>query len=414
MKSLKKVKSILPVSSRSFHAYEQYSLSRIAELERVISEQQQAILHLQDATHVSTEQLGSRIDTVIDAAKDNLICAINEQARIREEQDRLRHESIFRDKYPIDTSAETRRRIFQTYPVAEGPKRLSQLANAAVMNELHKRCVENNLPYWFAYGTLVATLSRNGSIPWDDDIDICMLRPDAEKLMSLLVDDPNWQVTLVYDQWVFCKQYRFCSRDSDIPCFIDISIYDWAASSDPESDAAFKKLRIDLMNELNGLKSQLPYWDSRKWLFAPNSGFVAQAGPIEISEQDNTVAAEEIKVIDEVFIRYQNKARALGILCDAEDAHAVGYAIDNIYDAPWRRTLWDISSIFPTRLHAYESYSFSIPNDAYGIADECYPGWPYLPNDILGHEHFSKDLLKNPRTQEKLRALIGTAPSKHS
>ena len=92
------------------------------------------------------------------------------------------------------------------------------------MNELHTRCEENNLTYWFAYGTLIAALSRNGPTPCDDDIDIFMLRSDAEKLGTFLPKNLDWQITLVYNQKVFCKKYRFCSRDTE--CFNDISIYD--------------------------------------------------------------------------------------------------------------------------------------------------------------------------------------------
>lgn len=47
-------------------------------------------------------------------------------------------------------------------------------------------CRDNNIPYWIDGGSLIGTIRHNGFIPWDDDIDISLLKQDYLKLINLL------------------------------------------------------------------------------------------------------------------------------------------------------------------------------------------------------------------------------------
>lgn len=52
-------------------------------------------------------------------------------------------------------------------------------------------CRENNLRYYLAGGCLIGIVRHKGFIPWDDDIDLFMPRPDYEKLFRIWRDKGN-------------------------------------------------------------------------------------------------------------------------------------------------------------------------------------------------------------------------------
>lgn len=57
----------------------------------------------------------------------------------------------------------------------------------AAMKDIDKICRENNLKYYLHAGTLLGAFNHKGFIPWDDDVDISLMRQDYEKLCDILI-----------------------------------------------------------------------------------------------------------------------------------------------------------------------------------------------------------------------------------
>lgn len=54
-----------------------------------------------------------------------------------------------------------------------------------ILTTFNKFCQQHALRFYLAGGTLLGAIRHKGFIPWDDDIDVCMPRPDYEKLIQL-------------------------------------------------------------------------------------------------------------------------------------------------------------------------------------------------------------------------------------
>ena len=58
-------------------------------------------------------------------------------------------------------------------------------AQLEVLNDVDKACRENGIQYFAEWGTLLGAVRHHGFIPWDDDMDICMKRPDYNRFLQI-------------------------------------------------------------------------------------------------------------------------------------------------------------------------------------------------------------------------------------
>ena len=98
-----------------------------------------------------------------------------------------------------------------------------QMLQLRVMKLIHAICVEKGVNYYLIAGSLLGAVRHKGFIPWDDDIDIAMMRDDFEKFkkefsksfpqdkyfLQTFSTDPNFDVPLA----------RLCVKNTiqDIP-----------------------------------------------------------------------------------------------------------------------------------------------------------------------------------------------------
>ena len=57
-----------------------------------------------------------------------------------------------------------------------------------ILDAVSEYCENTSIKYWLDNGTLLGAIRHNGYIPWDDDIDIGMLRPDFDRFIQTFND----------------------------------------------------------------------------------------------------------------------------------------------------------------------------------------------------------------------------------
>lgn len=154
-----------------------------------------------------------------------------------------------------------------------------------IMQKTHEYCEKNGLRYCLTYGTLIGAVRHKGFIPWDNDADIFMPRPDFEFMLQDLktnqiaenlkiihyTTDPkyHYSVSRVYDDRTRVKSTALREPPTEMGIYMDIFPVDGCWTEEEKKSLAYKKLRFNqrlqsadlyAMKDRPGLKAKA------KWL----------------------------------------------------------------------------------------------------------------------------------------------------
>ena len=303
--------------------------------------------------------------------------AIEMKKQINKLEGELHGQKVQRDlmfwqlyKKPEETLHQAKMRFFHAMPPAEGNARKSQLVMAALLKRIHDTCEQNNLFYWMDFGTLLGAIRHGGFIPWDDDIDIGMMRADAERLCEIMRQDPEVFVKYLYANTNANGITKICQiRWADTPKgpylgSIDIFIYDYCEKRSSQLWTYFMKHKLELIEESR--KHPIVKGPLKNWLIEG------------VQERLEKVYRNfETPLIDKLTI---TREEAPNIILGFNNFYYINYCDEHFFSK---------EMIFPLKKIKYEENFFYVPNHYMRYISPMYEDIFSLPMDIASHKHIN-------------------------
>ncbi len=308
-----------------------------------------------------------------------------------DKQDKLLMWSLL--KKPGDTYEETKKKFFVSLPKAEGIMKIKQRLTFKLLEELDVVCKEHGISYWIDFGTLLGAKRHHGFIPWDDDIDLGMMRNDIEKLQSVL---ENHKDILFWGEYSInvntCKLVRVMYKNYECPCFIDIFIYDYCSQYDDVAWKIHKEERKKLLSKTKRFKN-------KKGEITPYSNSLDRAARFTVVDKNR------IKKID-LEVKKSNEELKNKIGISMEPSEGIVWGIDN-FSLTLGKRIFSTKKIFPLKEEMFEEGMFPVPNKMDELLTDRYGDIYELPADMISHEHLKMSKEEEDKLKEIYCRIFG-------
>lgn len=241
-------------------------------------------------------------------------------------------------------------------------------------------CQEFSIPYWLDSGTALGSVRHKGFIPWDDDIDIGMLRPDYDRFLEIAQKElgPAYFLQTYYTDGapiMFAKvhrrgttfvEYRLRNLPIEHGIFVDIFPYDFLPN-EPDTwehikacDKIYKKFQYRLIPDRT-----LRPDGSIRWYTKAIMRRVTHWAHLYLSPD------KLVRQMEQEFSKYKN---GQFVTC-----HSWG----GICSFP-------IDEIFPLGTQEFEGRKFSAPGNIHAFLSRVYGNYMELPpiEDRIGHRPY--------------------------
>lgn len=308
----------------------------------------------------------------------------------------------------------------------EGEMKRVWAAEMEVLMEIDRICKKYDIAYFADSGTLLGAVRHNGFIPWDDDMDIAMLRSDYMKFISVAPKELTWPLFCAdiyhWEGWSepfarvvngsginltpkHLERYHGCPYSVGVDIFvldnipateeefnIVISLFEWIWNIKKMFDK--KKAQLDSTESSTVKREEENEWDAQI-----EEQLVKLEEDCKITiNREKDIANQLLKVIDGLFAMYGDD--------ESSQVMNLSFAERGQYLVAGRKKEWYRESI----LLPFENITMPVPVDFKRAVEKCY-GTNYLTPVKKWHFHdypfYKKDKKKLQETRKDVHSING-------
>lgn len=249
-----------------------------------------------------------------------------------------------------------------------------------MLSYFNKYCKKNNIKFFLMYGSLLGAARHKGIIPWDDDIDLVIPRPDYTKLIKKFNNEserykivstetyPEYTAPLakIIDTKTILRQHYGYKEKVELGIYIDLFVYDGLPDDEIERKNHVKKA-LDLANKWGHANHEFYY--------KGDSFFKNLARWIWYAPTNILGYKHMLKVISKNALKY-----------DYENSNYIG----NLLYVVTPREVYP-KSYFETDYLEFEKMKCPVPKEYEKILTQHYGDWKKLPPEEKRVTHHDYD-----------------------
>lgn len=243
--------------------------------------------------------------------------------------------------------------------------RRQQLRMLDMLLELDRICKKHQIPYWLSSGTLIGAIRHNGFIPWDDDLDIEMMRNDYLRLLQVLPHElPDWLVL---------------QSDTTDPNYF----YYYAKLRDRRSYLEETNNYDRLLKERGIYIDIFPLEKQRRWIHILGEKTTGHMYKVWRTSKDDAKSMPRIRRI--FSVNQQLIYPLLRLLCRLSWSKTITSGMG----IPFHNPRYE-EDIFPLTTHDFEGHQLPVPHNADHMLRTIYGDYMKLPDLEHIHGHANK------------------------
>jgi len=247
----------------------------------------------------------------------------------------------------------------------EGVKHQVRFVQVRMLRIIDEVLKKNGIEYFLFDGTLLGARRHGGFIPWDDDIDIAIMRKDVKRAVEVLKRDLPFDMLVQYwEEKGSQLNLPFIKINDKFSSFIekpfDLRYHQGIFIDIFPIDKVYKDKRLRDIQQKACRYLFYMYFDRPR----------------------HAISRKKLKyIIFKLFHRVENITRRVKFIIDEVDSNHSEYVYAHTlgWDLDFTRFEYTDEMLFPLTTIHFEGYEFPAPHDIDEVLKRTYGEWKVLP-----------------------------------